>query len=54
MMLYPPGIPIVAIGEKIAKEDIKLINEFRDKVQGIKLVDDKIFMEITREVNEKI
>lgn len=48
IMLYPPGIPIVAIGEQIKASDIKFINEFKDKLQGIKIVDENILVEIMR------
>lgn len=46
VMLYPPGIPIIAIGERIKEQDIKLIIELKDKLQGIKKVDMEIFIEV--------
>ena len=48
IMLYPPGIPIVAIGERITEQNIDFINKFKDRLQGIKLVDNKILIEITK------
>lgn len=38
IMLYPPGIPIVCIGEVIKTEHIALVKLFKDKIQGIRLV----------------
>lgn len=48
IMLYPPGIPIMAIGETIMNEDIAYINRFKDKLQGIQLVNDEVFVEVTK------
>ncbi len=48
IMLYPPGIPIVAIGEMITVDDIMFINKFRDKLQGIKIIDHEVYLEVTK------
>ena len=46
IMLYPPGIPIVAIGEKINEENKALIIKHIDKLQGIKRLDNKLLIEV--------
>jgi len=48
IMLYPPGIPIKAIGESIKENDINFIKEYKEKLQGIKLSDEKILIEVIR------
>ena len=44
IMLYPPGIPLVCIGELIEQQHIDLIYYFKDKLQGIQLIDDEILI----------
>lgn len=46
IMLYPPGIPIVAIGEMITVQDMEFIDRFKDKLQGIKLLDHEVLLEV--------
>lgn len=46
IMLYPPGIPLVCIGELIEQQHIDLIYYFKDKLQGIQLIDDEILIHI--------
>ena len=46
VMLYPPGIPIVCIGETIKEEHQALMIRFKDKIQGVKYVEDKILLEV--------
>ena len=42
IMLYPPGIPLVCIGEVIKKEHIAMIKLFKNEIQGIRLVNDEV------------
>lgn len=44
IMLYPPGIPLVCIGEVIEQQHIPLIYYFKDKLQGIKIEGDQILL----------
>ncbi|WP_054743072.1 aminotransferase class I/II-fold pyridoxal phosphate-dependent enzyme [Cellulosilyticum ruminicola] len=46
IMLYPPGIPIVCIGEVIQAKHIYMIRRFKNKLQGIKVVDNEILLHI--------
>lgn len=48
IMLYPPGIPIVAIGEKINEQNKALIVKHIDKLQGIKRINDKLLIQVIR------
>lgn len=48
IMLYPPGIPIMAIGEKVKEQDILFIQRLKNKLQGIRLIDDEIWIEVTK------
>lgn len=48
IMLYPPGIPIVAIGETISEEKLKLILRYKDKLQGVKREDNQLLIEVIR------
>lgn len=48
IMLYPPGIPILCIGEVITKEHIDLINQWKDKLKGIIRDKDKIICKVAR------
>ena len=45
-MLYPPGIPIICIGEVIRDEHIHMIRRFRSKLQGIKRLDNQILIHV--------
>ena len=49
IMLYPPGIPIVCIGETIETKHIDLIIRFRDRVQGIQTFEKRLFIQISEE-----
>ena len=48
IMLYPPGIPIICMGEILTSEHIKLIYKFKEKFQGIKLMDKKILLQVVK------
>lgn len=47
IMLYPPGIPLVCIGEEIQDKQIRMLTRFKDKLQGIKVMNNKVFIEVT-------
>ncbi len=42
VMLYPPGIPIGAVGERIDEKMVHTIRQMKDKLIGIKIEDDGI------------
>ncbi len=44
IMLYPPGIPLVCMGETIEEKHIELISTYKDKLQGLKLVDGELLL----------
>lgn len=46
IMLYPPGIPIVCVGEILNEKHKELIKRFKDKVQGAKHLEEKIWVEV--------
>lgn len=46
IMLYPPGVPIICIGEVIEAKHIHMIRRFKDKLQGIKVVDNEILLHV--------
>ncbi len=48
IMLYPPGIPLVCIGEEIQEKHVRAFARFKDKLQGIKVIDNKLFVEVTK------
>lgn len=48
IMLYPPGIPIVAIGETINEENKALIIKHIDKLQGIKRINNQLLIQVVR------
>ena len=48
VMLYPPGIPLICVGEKIEERHINLINLAKDKLQGIQVVNSEIYLEINQ------
>ena len=50
IMLYPPGIPIVAIGEMINESDIQFIKAVSDKLQGIKKENNHILLQVVKEM----
>ena len=47
IMLYPPGIPLVCIGEMIEERHINLIHRFKDKLQGIQIVNNEVYLEVS-------
>lgn len=46
IMLYPPGIPIVCIGETIEDKHIRMINRLKERLQGVKVIDNKIYLNV--------
>lgn len=54
LIKYPSRIPIIAIGEVFTKEDIILLNDFKDKIKGIKIIDNEIFLEVVQDETEVI
>ena len=52
IMLYPPGIPLVCIGELIEDRHINLINRFKDKLQGIQIIDNEVHLEVNEQTKE--
>lgn len=48
IMLYPPGIPIVCIGEVMTKEHIDLIRKWQHKLKGIVRQRDEIICKVTK------
>lgn len=52
IMLYPPGIPLVCIGEMIEERHISLINRFKDKLQGIQIINNEVYLEVSEQINE--
>ncbi len=48
IMLYPPGIPLICIGEEIQEKHVRTLARFKDKLQGIKVIDNKLFVEVTK------
>ena len=44
IMLYPPGIPIVCIGEEISNNHIDRINKYANRIQGIEMQEEKILL----------
>lgn len=49
IMLYPPGIPILCIGEEITSRHIKMITRFKDKIQGIRHQDNEVMIQVVLE-----
>ena len=47
VMLYPPGIPLICMGEVLTKEHIKLLLQFKERLQGIKVIEGKILVQVT-------
>lgn len=48
IMLYPPGIPLICVGESINEKAIHMIIRFKDKMQGIKVVDNELLIEVCK------
>lgn len=46
IMLYPPGIPIVCIGEVFTKDHIQLIKKWHTKLKGIAFKGDEIICKV--------
>lgn len=46
IMLYPPGIPILCLGEAIEERHIEIIKCFKNKLQGIKVIDEVIYLNV--------
>lgn len=46
IMMYPPGIPIVCIGEKIKNEHIELIKRWKDRLKGISMRNNEIICKV--------
>jgi arginine/lysine/ornithine decarboxylase len=49
IILYPPGIPVICIGERLKNEYIQLIYELKEKLQGIRLLEASILIEVVKE-----
>lgn len=49
IMLYPPGIPIICIGEELNYEYIQLIHAFKEKLQGINRVENDVLLEVVKQ-----
>lgn len=49
IMLYPPGIPIICIGEKLNDTHIEWITHYRERLQGIILKDNDILLQVISE-----
>lgn len=46
IMLYPPGIPIVCIGEILEEKHKEMIIRFKEKIQGVKYLENTIWVEV--------
>ncbi len=42
IMFYPPGIPLICIGETISDEHIQIIKQHHNNLQGIQVIDGKL------------
>ena len=49
VMLYPPGIPILCMGEQITNRHRTLIKRFKERLQGIQLEGDTIYIKVSTE-----
>ena len=47
IMLYPPGIPLVCVGEMIEERHINLIHRVKDKLQGIQIINNQVYLEVS-------
>ncbi len=52
IMLYPPGIPLVCMGEMIEERHINLIRRFKNKLQGIQVINNEVYLEISKQTKE--
>ncbi len=48
IMLYPPGVPLICIGETISKDSISMIKLLKDKMQGIKVIDNIVYVYVVK------
>lgn len=46
LMLYPPGIPIICVGERISQEHLDIIIRFKDKIQGIRRIENQLQLHV--------
>ncbi|PHV69382.1 amino acid decarboxylase [Sporanaerobium hydrogeniformans] len=53
IMLYPPGVPIICLGETINFRNIMYIEKLQDKLQGIKKENKVLYLEVLK-VKENI
>jgi arginine/lysine/ornithine decarboxylase len=49
IMLYPPGIPIICMGETISLGHIKHLYELQDKLEGINQVNNELMIQVIKE-----
>jgi len=49
IMLYPPGIPVICIGETLNHDYIQLIYDFKEKLQGIRRLENSILLEVVKQ-----
>jgi arginine/lysine/ornithine decarboxylase len=49
IMLYPPGIPIICMGETISRWHINHFYELKDKLEGINQVDNKLMIQVIKQ-----
>lgn len=49
IMLYPPGIPIICIGEQIQQHHLEVIKLAGNTIKGIRIEDDEIQLYISKE-----
>ena len=47
IMLYPPGIPIICVGEKVEMKQVEIIERFKDRVQGIKFENNELMIQVS-------
>lgn len=52
VMLYPPGIPIICIGEKIKEYHLEVVQLVKDKALGIKIEEEQIQLYIEDKICE--
>lgn len=46
IMLYPPGVPIICLGERISKMHINLMKQYQDKLQGLEHIAGQIHCKV--------
>ncbi len=49
LMLYPPGIPILCVGECITKEHIVCLKQYSEWIKGISYIDGEMMCKVVRE-----